>query len=194
MRWEQLFADLDARFDELADAELLAELADRQRVAVGAVLLTARLGGAVSRPIRLRTTSAGAVTGTLRQVGPDWVLVQEAPGREALVNLGAVTVVEGLTTATGRPPAGIALRLNLRHMLRGIARDRSPVVVSVPGSSTTEGGARGTDISGTIDRLGADFVEVAVHAPWEARRAASVRSVVAIPLASVVVVRALPLG
>lgn len=188
MRWEQLFADLDARFDQLADDQLSAELADRQRVAVGAVPLTARLAGAIAHPVRLRTTS-GAVSGVLRQVGPDWALVREVPGREALVNLSAVTVIEGLTAATGRPPTGIGLRLNLRHMLRGIARDRSPVMVSAPGSDPS-----GTDISGTIDRLGADFLELAVHAPWEARRAAAVRSVVAIPLGAVAVVRAIPLG
>ena len=42
--------------------------------------------------------------------------------------------------------------------------------------------------------VGADFLELAVHAPWEPRRAGSVRSVVAVPLVGVVLVRALPLG
>lgn len=194
MRWEQLFTDLDARFDDLADAAMMAELADRQRMAAGALHLTSRLGGAVGQQARFRTSSGVVVTGALRRVGPNWVLLSEGPGRETLVNLAVVTVVEGLTSATAAPMAGISLRLDLRHMLRGVARDRSPVAVIVPGSAAPGADGAGTEITGTIDRIGADFLELAVHAPWEPRRAASVRSVVAIPFTAVVLVRALPLG
>ena len=42
MRWDRLFADLEAQFDEISDAEAAAELADRQRVAIGAVRATQR--------------------------------------------------------------------------------------------------------------------------------------------------------
>lgn len=191
MRWEQLFGELESRFDELADAVLRAELADRERVAAGAVRFSARLGGAVGQAIRVRTSSAAPVGGTIRRVGPDWVLLSEVHGREALVNLAQVTVVEGLVSATAPPIGGVALRLDLRHMLRGLARDRAPVSVVVTGSS---GELPGSDLSGTLDRVGADFVELALHAPWEPRRATGVRSVVALPLTAVVLVRALPLG
>ncbi len=55
MRWEQLFSDLEARYDELADAEVMAELADRQRVAAGGIGMVQRIAGVVGRPVRLRT-------------------------------------------------------------------------------------------------------------------------------------------
>ena len=193
MRWEQLFSDLDARFDDLADAEMLAELADRQRVAAGAITVVERVGGALGRPVRIRTTAGVTVTGTLRKVGPDWMLLQEAPGREVVVALRAATIIEGLSAATGPPIAGVELRLNLRHALRGLARDRSPVALVVCGGTGEPSGPY-TEITGTIDRLGADFLELALHAPWEPRRAASVRSVVLVPLPAVVLVRAVPLG
>ncbi len=193
MRWERLFDDLDARFDELADAEMRAELADRERVAAGGISTVERLGGAVGRPLRVRTTVGLAVTGTLVNLGPDWLLVGEGTGREALLALRAVTTVEGLGVATGPAVEGVALRLNLRYALRGIARDRSPVAVVV-GGGVGEPTSLHTEITGTMDRIGADFVEVALHAPWEARRAASVRSVVLVPLSAVVLVRALPFG
>ncbi len=193
MRWEQLFRDLDARFEELADAEMWAELADRQRLAAGALQLSARLGGAVGRHLRIRTSAGPGLSGTLRSVGPDWLLVDEAPGRETVVARAAVTIVEGLTWSTAPELSGVALRLDLRYMLRGIARDRSPVAVVVSGSSGDGAGA-GAEITGTLDRVGADFVELAVHAPWEPRRASDVRGVVAIPLSAVVLVRAMPLG
>jgi len=50
------------------------------------------------------------------------------------------------------------------------------------------------EVIGTIDRVGADFIEVAVHAAWEPRRAAAVRSVALVPLDAIVLVRAMPLG
>lgn len=193
MRWEQLFSDLDARFDDLVDAEMMSELADRQRVAAGAVTMVQRIAGAVGRPVRVRTTAGIAVTGTLLRVGPDWLLLQEGPGREVLLALAAVTVVEGLAAQTGPLLTGVQTRLDLRHALRGLARDRSPVAVVVNGGVGEPAGLS-TEITGTIDRLGADWLELAVHAPWEPRRAASVRSVVLVPVPAVVLVRALPLG
>jgi len=122
MRWEQLFDDLEARFDDLADAEMMAELADRQRVAAGAISMVERIAGAIGRPIRFRTTAGLTVTGNLQKVGPDWVLVHEAPGRETVVALAATTMIEGLSAATGPALKGVELRLNLRHAMRGLAR------------------------------------------------------------------------
>ena len=193
MRWEQLFSDLDARFEDLADAEMMAELADRQRVAAGAITVVERVGGALGRPVRIRTTAGVTVTGTLRKIGPDWLLLQEAPGREVVLALRAATIIEGLSAATGPAIKGVELRLNLRHALRGMARDRSPIALVVCGGAGDSAGVH-TEITGTIDRLGADFLELALHAPWEPRRAASVRSVVLVPLPAVVLVRAVPLG
>lgn len=187
-----MFADLDGRFEELADAELMAELADRQRAAAGAVQMTQRLAGASGSELRLRFTGGVQVTGVLREVGPDWALLVEGQGREVICALGQATVVEGLTAVTGAPLGPVALRIDLRLALRGIARDRSPVAVFCAGSDSGPGGS--TEIPGTIDRLGADFLELAVHAAWEPRRAAAVRSVVLIPLAAVLMVRAMPLG
>lgn len=111
MRWEQLFDDLEAQFDAFADAELQAELADRQRVAVGAVRLTARLAGALGEYVRIRTVSGVVQAGRLHRVGPDWLLLEPSPGQHLLVNGSRVTVIEGLDRRTGTAPTGVALRL-----------------------------------------------------------------------------------
>lgn len=203
MRWEQLFADLEARFDELADAAAAAESADRERVAFGAVRAQQRLSGAVGQSLRVRLAGGGSVTGVLRTVGPDFLLLTEGQTRDCLVALAAVTAVEGLTAATAPELGGLSLRLDLRRALRGVVRDRSPVAVgltgwtggTMPAAGTGAGQATGSgEITGTIDRVGADFVEIAVHPAWEPRRAGTVRSVALVPLTAVVVVRALPLG
>jgi hypothetical protein len=47
----------------------------------------------------------------------------------------------------------------------------------------------GTTADGTIDRIGADFVEIAAHAAGELRRRSEVRDVLVVPLGAVAAVR-----
>src|SRR6478672_3803424 len=110
MRWDRLFADLEARFEEIGDAEAAAELADRQRVAIGAVKATQRLSGSIDQPIRVRLAGGASVGGVLRTVGPDWLLLVEGPARECIVALNAMTAVEGLTAATAPEMTGLTMR------------------------------------------------------------------------------------
>ena len=200
MRWDQLFADMEARFDELQDAQAAAEQADRDRVAAGAVLMTQRLSGSLDQHVSIRLAGTQPVTGTLRSVGPDWLMVEEGYQRQSIIALDAVVAVEGVRASTGSAPEGLALRLDLRHALRAVARDRSPVAVALAGTAFASRGEAGAfsdgagEIIGTIDRVGADFIEVAVHAAWEPRRAGSVRSVALLPIGAILLVRALSLG
>ena len=48
-----------------------------------------------------------------------------------------------------------------------------------------------TILSGTIDRVGADFVEIAAHAVGEERRRADVRELVVVALTGLALVRRL---
>lgn len=201
IRWDRLFADLEGRFEELAAADDAAESADRERVAAGGIGMTQRLSGSIGAAIRLRLAGGPMIGGSLSAVGPDWLLLAEGHGRECLVALDAVTVVEGLSSVTAPALRGLALRLDLRRALRGLSRDRSPVSLALAGwapgadGATGPAGAAGSgEIAGTIDRVGADFVEIAVHAAWEPRRAAAVRSVALVPLSAVMLVRTVPLG
>lgn len=190
MRWEQLFADLDSRFADWADAELMAELPDRERQAAGSVTMVQRCAGAIGRSITVRTRGGRAHTGELREVGPDWLLLASAAEGETIVASAAVVTLDGLTSATGMPLTVVASRFDLRLALRGIARDRAPVTIGVMGARGDQGGT--ADLSGTLDRVGSDFLEVALHPAWEPRRASSVRSVVLLPLAAVDSVRSVP--
>jgi hypothetical protein len=198
MRWERLFAEMEARFEALAQEQADGEMADRERVAVGSITVRQRLAGALDQPIRIRLAGGLTVAGTLRSVGPDWLLLAESAHRDCLVPWSAVTVVLGLTAATGPEPTGLDLRFDLRRALRGLARDRAPVQLAVSGWADDAGaagaGRSSGELTGTIDRVGADFLERAVHAAWEPRRAGSVRSVALVPLSAIVLVRALPLG
>jgi hypothetical protein len=182
MRWDALFADLEAQAESLEQAERAAEVQERTRSEIGALTLVDRLRPALGSTIRLRTAGAGAIAGRLDRLGPDWLLLQQDGGREVLVRLGAVTGIGGLGRASTVPGTVDVLtaRLGLWFVLRRIARDRSAVSLQL---------SDGTSLAATLDRVGADFVEAAVHAPGEARRAAAVRDVLVVPMSALVAVR-----
>ncbi|MGY1740748.1 MULTISPECIES: hypothetical protein [unclassified Blastococcus] len=183
MRWQRLFADLQAELEAAEVAEERSEDAARARLEAGAVRLAERLGGAVGRELAVRCRGAGELRGVLAEVGAGWALLAEDGGRELLVALATVRTVAGLDRATAVPAAGeVAQRLDLRWALRGLARDRSPVQVLLD-----DGGAH----TGTVDRVGADFLELAEHAADEPRRGGAVRGVRAIATDAVAAVRRL---
>ncbi|MGY1682236.1 hypothetical protein [Geodermatophilus sp. SYSU D01176] len=187
MRWQRLFADLRAEFDEAEAAAERAEDASRRRVETGAVRLVDRLAGALGRSLVLRCRGAGDVTGVLVEVGADWLLLADDARREVLVATPSVRTVAGLGrgTAAAEDPGLVRARMDLRRALRGLARDRSVVQVVLDD---------GAVYVGTVDSVGADHVELAEHAADQPRRAAAVRGVRAIALPAVVVVRTLAPG
>ncbi len=182
MRWQQLFADLEARFEAEQEAADRGETTSRARHEVGAVRLADRLGGGVGSAVVLLCRGAGAVSGTVAEVGTDWLLLVDDQGRECLVASSAVRAVSGLGRRTA-PPRGegpVRGRLDLRRALRGLARDRAAVQMVLD---------EGTRLSGTIDRVGADYLELAEHPADLHRRADAVQSVRTVVLDAVVVVR-----
>ncbi len=187
MRWQQLFADLQAQFDEEEAAAERSESASRTRAEVGAVRLPERLRGALGFPVVLGCRGAGPVSGVLTDVGVDWVLLTGEGGREDLVALGAVRTVGGLGRRTAVPEVagGVWNRLDLRRAVRGLARDRAVVQVFLDDGSM---------LTGTLDRVGADFVELAEHPADQPRRPEAVQGVRAVVLEAVSVVRTVPAG
>lgn len=185
MRWEALFADLEAQAAAAEQAERAAEVEERTRGELGALAVVDRLRAAEGAGLRLRLAGGRALSGTVHRVGPDWLLLAEDAGREAVVPLTAVLGVRGLNRYSAVPGSAgvVASRLGLRHALRGVARDRSPVRLEL---------LDGTSLDATIDRVGADFVEVAAHAPGEARRRGEVSEAELVPLPALVAVRRAP--
>jgi hypothetical protein len=95
--------------------------------------------------------------------------------------------VSGLGRRTAVPePAGLVRgRLDLRRALRGLARDRSAVQIVLD-----DGGV----LSGTLDRVGADYVELAEHPADLPRRSEAVQGVRAVVIGGIAVVRTVTSG
>ncbi|MGE5763941.1 MAG: hypothetical protein ACM3ZF_08750 [Mycobacterium leprae] len=182
VRWEGLFADLEAQLDAADAADLAVEVTDRTRREVGRLRLVDRLRPAQGSDVAVTTTGAGTVRGRVTGVGADWILLVEPGGRAALVPMGSVLSISGLLARSAEPGSegAVASRIDLRFALRGLVRDRATVLVTL---------VNGSAATGTIDRVGADFVEIAEHAPGEPRRAAAVRAVRTLPLRALALVR-----
>ena len=180
-RWDLLFADQDAQLQQARRAELEAEVADRARREVGRLRLVDRLRPLVGAVLRFDCAGGAPVEGVLRELGPDWALVEEPGRRAAVVVLPHVLGVVGAGRASEEPPAAaVSERWDLRHVLRGLVRDRAPVRVVL---------RDGAVLTGTFDRVGQDHADLAEHALDQPRRAAAVRQVRLLPLAAVAVVQ-----
>lgn len=185
MRWNALFADLDQRFAAMSDADEDAELPDQVRVVYGATTVQQRFAGAEGADVTVDLCTGARLSGELARVGADWLLLRPVGPAEVVVALSAVVGADGLTARTGAPLSALQGRLDLRRALRALARDRSPVQLHDTAGRYT---------AGTVDRVGADHVELAVHPLDELRRAGQVRSVRLVPVAAIAAVRSMPHG
>jgi Protein of unknown function (DUF2642) len=180
VRWDALFTDLEARAHDEHAAELAAEVADRTRVETASLHLVDRL-----RPTQgheLVVSAAGAtVRGVLRSVGPDWILIEAEPSRQAVVRLAAVLGLAGVGARSSPPDSEgrVVARLALASALRAVARDRAPVTITL---------IDGSSLTGTLDRIGADFAELAEHPIGEPRRVGTVTAVRLVPFRALGVV------
>ncbi len=179
MRWDGLFDDLEARWADLGWRQSEAEAAELTRAEWMALTLADRLRGERGRPVRLHLAWGEALDGVLHAVGEDWAGLHLSGGGSAVVPLPGVAAVEaGLHRAV---PAPTGPATGLGAVLRGIARERVPVVVT---------GTRGaTLVEGTVDRVGRDHLDVSRHPRDEARRAGAVRGRLVVPFTALGVVR-----
>lgn len=185
MRWENLFADLAAQQEQLERDERALEVAEHTRAERGQVRLLARLVAAEGRHLRLGVVGVGRVEAVLRDTGTDWLLLElggaAAPGAEVIVPLAAVTTVEGLGRRTATEQEA-GRRLGLTSALRAVSRDRAAVRVH---------DRWGDHLSGTVDAVLADHLDLARHADDVPRRPGEVRGSVSLPYEALAMVRRL---
>ena len=195
VRWERLFADLEAQLSSDEARELAAEVADRTRRERAQVGLHERFAAVVDRAVvEMRVAGVGLLRGLVTGSGPDWVLLDHraehpltvvaSSGAERRVDrpvLVATAAIRSVTGLAGAEHTGaVAMGFALGSALRAVSRDRAVVdVVDVDGSVLT----------GTIDGVGLDYVEVAEHSADLPRRAENVLGVRAVPFAGIAVVR-----
>jgi hypothetical protein len=178
MRWDDLFADLEAQWDRELRRELDHEVADRTRRERASLGLYERLAAAGDATLHLTVRSGDVLTGCVRDVGDGWLLLAAHPTHLALVPFGGVVAVSGLgQRATAALPGR---RFGLGYALRGLSRDRAVLALT-----DVTGGV----LTGTIDAVGSDVVDLTEHAADTPRRPENVTGRRVVPFAAIAALR-----
>lgn len=162
MRWERLFADLEGQLSAVERDAFEGEVADRTRRELADIHMTDRLAAGIGQPVLVTVLGAGDIAGSPVRVGREWVLLTSDAGHDVVVLTDSVLAVRGLSSYAVGASHRADARLSVGHVLLALARDRRPVTVHV---------ADGSRVEGTIERVGADFVDIAEHPTGDLRPA-----------------------
>jgi hypothetical protein len=199
MRWDNLFDDLEGQLEQELSAEELDVRAEEERLRLGRLSLRDRIvavheaqGRDAVDGIRLFLVNGAPLTVRPLTFGRDWFsaeLLDDSSRRAHAVvpmaSIGAVLFTRQQSALSlGATPSELSqtslpARLTLSFVLRDLCRRRSTVEVQT---------SIGT-VHGTIDRVGRDHLDVAVHEPGEPRRESAVQQSRAVPLGQLLLVR-----
>ncbi|GAA1467461.1 hypothetical protein [Microbacterium thalassium] len=178
MRWERFFDDLEDQLASEWEAERAALDTEAERLRVARMPLRDRLvalrhGGSGERMPVFEFADGDRIAAEVAGVGADWVALRTRSRHPGIVvaRLGAIVSIalDHADVLGSARPAGPATRLAERvtfgFALRDLVRRRTPVAVHL---------ATGRVLHGTIDRAGADHLDLALHEPGTARRRSEV--------------------
>ena len=179
-RFDALFTGLEAQLDATSAADDDLAVEEIARAAWSEVALLDRLRAAATSQsgVVVEVAHHGAVSGEIAEVGRDVVLLQSNDGDWAIPAWGIAAVIGA---ADGSAPAeGVAGRLGFAAVARRWSQERSVVRIFRTG---------GVPLDGTIDRVGADHLDLAEHDPGVPRLPSEVRRSLAVPLAAITAMR-----
>ncbi|MET1065590.1 MAG: hypothetical protein ABWX85_11550 [Arthrobacter sp.] len=183
MRWDALFDDLETQMAAGERRDLDMEISERTRTEVAAVELADRLRGSLGLTIVVQLASGPSFEGILKHAGGQALVLDELR-HQILVPYASVVRYLGLSRHAVPEPSKVRQRLGLASALRGLARDRASLAVLISGGSTG-----GSTLHGVIDRVGRDYLDLAVTGEGEERRAANVRQLATVPFTALAGIR-----
>lgn len=187
MRWDELFADLEGQLEHGLGDEARETQLEEERLRVGRASMRDRIAAVTGdpEPLRVRLVDGSVVAVVPRTVGRDWVsgdLIGSAA--QVVLPLAAVGALLPTPKQLARSLEPVSLdavtdRIGLAFVLRDLARRRRALQITTPGGLLT----------GTVDRVGRDHLDLAVHPIDGWRRASAVTRIEVLPLAQVLLVR-----
>ncbi len=186
MRWDRFFTDLEDQLASEWEAERAALDTEAERLRLSRVALRDRLGmlAHADTACSFEIVDGSAHTARVSAVGADWVALDPAEGHGRglivpLASLASIAVAHPELLRSARPgpaPSAIAERMTLGFVLRDLVRRRCAVALQLAG---------GRSLTGTIDRAGADHLDLALHDAGAPRRADEVRGHRIVPFAAI---------
>lgn len=199
MRWDNLFDDLEGQLEQELSAEELDVRAEEERLRLGRLSLRDRIVAVhegrrrdEADGIHVFLTNGAPLTVRPLTFGRDWfsvdVLDDSSRRMQAIIPRASIasvvftrdqSAVSLRATPSELSQTSLPARLTLSFVLRDLCRRRTAVELVLPLGA----------LHGTIDRVGRDHVDVAVHEPGEPRRESAVLQSRAVPLGQIVLVR-----
>lgn len=191
MRWDRFFEDIEDQLASEWEAERAALETEAERLRLSRITLHDRLaalaaseGDPVAAGFELR--GGATLTAPVAGLGADWLLASPWGSRSgaALIPLEAIVGISlghAQLLRTARPETAsagsvIARRATFGFAVRDLVRRRSGVTVH---------GQHGRSVTGTIDRAGADHLDLALHERGAVRRAAEVTGYRLVPFSAI---------
>jgi hypothetical protein len=202
MRWDNLFDDLESQLEQELTAEEIDLQAEEERLRLARMSIRDRvfaihssMGAAESYAIRVLLKNDETISVRPAAFGKDWFsadLLDDSPRRsQCVVPIHAIAALvltreqvsqslgESTQSGSSESARGISARLNLAFVLRDLCRRRRSLELHLAGSI----------LHGTIDRVGRDHLDLAVHEPGTARRENEVSHYRLVPFELVLFVR-----
>lgn len=195
MRFDLLFDDLEGQLEAQLAVEGAQQRGEEERLRAARTTLRERLAlvaGPAGAGIRLRLIDGSAVELTPATVGRDWLAAELPGGGECVIPLAAIASVsftaaqvqasrERMPEPKPGAPGALAGKIGIGVVLRDLARRRVPLDVLSR--------AEPAPMHGTIDRVGADHLDLAVHERDAVRRESSVLEHRVVALAAITQLR-----
>jgi len=198
MRWDNLFDDLESQLEREITADDLELDAEEERLRLGRLSIRDRIvalhgRSTVQSPLTLAVLLITGTRITVRPViiGRDWMSADIIDDRgrpaqciipfEALagITLAAKHITPSLATTPADGHPSLSQRLSLSYVLRDLCRRRRAVSLLLQAG----------EVHGTIDRVGRDHMDVAVHERDALRRESAVLEYRLVPFTSLVLVK-----
>lgn len=198
MRWDNLFDDLESQLAQELSAEEIDLQAEEERLRLARLGIRDRLrslhggdGSMDERMLRLALADGSRVTMAPSTFGRDWLageLIEESGRRpQCILPLDSIDgvildrsqVLPSLEPTADESSSALSARLGLPFVLRDLCRRRASVDLHL----------RASRLHGTIDRVGRDHLDLAVHEPGQPRRDSAITEFRIVRLGEVVLVR-----
>ena len=176
MRWDALFGDLDAQWHAAKQLDLETEVNELARMELSQSTFAEALRGSLGAEITAVLCTGVVVHGRIVRVEAQWILLASGP-RSFILPLAKVRRISG--TGSSLAPASSTVAYTLAAAMRILCRNRAVVNLDLEGPGTGS-------VRGVLDRVGADYVQLALMTDGATRSRDNHPGTVLLPLGGIV--------